>query len=187
MHTLGYAQGGGMNEARNGASIRPRGKRPLLRAAQPRGRNELHGARNLLGILYRANPALDIELRWHEGISGRSELRLARGCGSRGKSLLKFGENFLQPVTNLVVDRLLCGDPIEQGTGVSVRKCQQVLLEALHFGAFDTVQVAVGSREDQEHLFFHGERRELVLLEQLRKALAARQLRLSGCIDRKSV
>ena len=72
---------------------------------------------------------------------------------------------------------------LSSAPAVRVGKRQQVALEALHFGNVDVVQVAVGARKDHQHLLFDRQRRELILLEQLRQALAARQLRLRGFVQ----
>src|SRR5207302_7970844 len=45
------------------------------------------------------------------------------------------------------------------------------------------VQVAVCPRENDEHLLFHRQRHKLILLEHLRKSLAARELRLGGSVQ----
>ena len=60
---------------------------------------------------------------------------------------------------------------------------QQVALEALHIQHVDIVEIAAGAREDHEHLLFHRQRRELVLLQHLHQALAARELRLRRFIE----
>jgi len=118
---LRYAKGGGVNQARNRTGIGPGRESSLLRPAQPRRGHEFHGPRNLLRILHGANAALDVELRGH-GVVARQRLRLASGRRYRRESLLEFGERFLQSFPDLIVDRFLGGDLMEQLTGVRIGK-----------------------------------------------------------------
>src|SRR5580693_4316425 len=94
------------------------------------------------------------------GVSARKP-RLARRGGSRRKSLLEFGKGFLQTFTDFIVDCFPGGDLIEQRSGVSIGKSDQVALEALHFRDVDAIQVTAGSRKDHENFFFNRQRREL--------------------------
>ena len=76
------------------AGIRPQRHRRLLRAPQPRRGDELHRARDLLGILHRANAPPEIEKCGHRKIS-------LAGLGARRRRaglelLLEFANGALQ-------------------------------------------------------------------------------------------
>src|SRR5207302_5825302 len=88
MCALRHAKSGGANQARNRASIGPGRKSSLLRTAQPRRRHEFHRPGNLLGIFYRTNAALDVELRWHGRLFfARSRFYRAAGVPAVNRSL----------------------------------------------------------------------------------------------------
>ena len=67
------------------------------------------------------------------------------------------------------------------GRVIGLHELQKFLFEAAHFGRPESLSSAplVATKANQ-HLFFDGERRVLILLQHFRKALPARQLRLAS-------
>src|SRR5256885_1195594 len=106
------------------------------------------------------------------GISPREE-QWSGGPGGALEDGAELGERGLDAVGQLSLDVLPLHDPLEEGGVAGLQEGVEVLLVPPALGDRDLVQEAVGGGEDDDDLLLDRQRLVLVLLEDLRGALAA--------------
>ena len=97
--------------------------------------------------------------------------------------LLELLEHLVEFIAQRVVERLLLPNALQQAGLAGVKEIIEGALEGAALAGGQVVHVAVGAGEDDDDLFFHRQRRELVLLEQLGQARAAVELRQRGLVE----
>src|SRR5205807_1816475 len=118
------------------------------------------------------------------GMAAGQSKSLIRGDG-RGhrEALLERVHGFLDFRFDAVVKRFFRGDILQQGRIIRLCELQKLAFESPHFRHGQGVERAAGSHLDDQHLFLGRERHELILLQNFRQPLPARQLPLGRVVQ----
>src|SRR6266481_9107149 len=118
------------------------------------------------------------------GIVSRQAKSLIRGRGNCSReSFLESIDGRLDFSLYSVIKRFLCSDVFQDRGIAGFHELQKLLFETAHFCNRDVVNGPAGCHKDAEHLLFDRKRYVLILLEDFRKALAARQLSLRDFVE----